>query len=63
VPDPLPPLPACPQTFLVPYDPEDHEDVDEWRPWLGQLSAKELHKVGAGGWLVVGGEVGWLVAW
>jgi hypothetical protein len=36
---------SCPQTFLLPFDPEDHEDADEWRLWTGDLSAKELYKV------------------
>jgi hypothetical protein len=33
------------QTFLLPFDPEDHEDSDEWKAYEGELSTKELHKV------------------
>lgn len=39
-------LAAALQTFLLPFDPEDHEDADEWREYSGELSSKELHKVG-----------------
>lgn len=42
---PVPP-PNPPQTFLLPFDPEEHEDVDEWRAYEGPLSSKDLHKVG-----------------
>ncbi|KAL4419270.1 hypothetical protein ABPG77_004828 [Micractinium sp. CCAP 211/92] len=32
------------QTFLLPFDPEDHEDADEWRVYEGPLASKDLHK-------------------
>ncbi|PSC75196.1 Helicase sen1 [Micractinium conductrix] len=31
-------------TFLIPFDPEDHEDSDEWRPYDGPLASRDLHK-------------------
>lgn len=37
-----------PQTFLLSFDPEDHEDADEWRVYEGPLASKDLHKVGKG---------------
>ncbi len=40
-------LPAVAQTFLLPFDPEDHEDADEWKEYQGELSSKELQKVGS----------------
>lgn len=47
MPCPRTPSPAAAlQTFLLPFDPEDHEDADEWREYSGELSSKELHKVG-----------------
>lgn len=42
------PCSLLPQTFLLPFDPEDHEDADEWREYTGELSSKELQKVGGG---------------
>ena len=51
---PLPSLRAALQAFLLPFDPEDHEDADEWKAWEGELSARELHKArrGQGGHVV-----------
>lgn len=44
LPPPPPPSPSVWQTLLLPFDPEDHEDSDEWRAYEGELSSKELHK-------------------
>jgi len=40
---------SVPQTFLLPFDPEDHEDADEWKEYQGELSSKELQKVNVAG--------------
>lgn len=32
------------RTFLLPFDPEDHEDADEWRVHEGEVSTKALYK-------------------
>ncbi|KAL4420014.1 hypothetical protein ABPG75_007112 [Micractinium tetrahymenae] len=32
------------RTFLLPFDPEDHEDADEWRTYEGPLASKDLYK-------------------